>query len=78
MEEAGLEIVTAQEFIGRFTFTDVGAIVYYLRAVPWLVPGFAVASHLEGLLALQARLERGEGLSFRAGKFLIEARKPGH
>ena len=76
VKDAGLEIVTAREFIGRLSFTEVGAIVYYLRAVPWLVPGFSVASHLAGLQALQARQERGEGLSFRAGKFLIEAKKP--
>lgn len=76
LKDAGLEIVTAREYIGRLSFTDVGAIVYYLRAVPWLVPGFSVATHQGGLLALQARQERGEGLSFRAGKFLIEAKKP--
>ena len=76
LEQAGLEIVTAREWAGKLTFTDVGAIVYYLRAVPWMVAGFSVASHLDGLLALQARLERGEPLSFWAGKYLLEARKP--
>jgi SAM-dependent methyltransferase len=75
LKAAGLEIVMAQAFYGRLSFTDVGAIVYYLRAVPWLVEGFSVETHLEGLLALQARFERGEGLNFRAGKFFIEAKK---
>ena len=76
LQAAGLAIVTGQEYFGKLTFSDVGAIVYYLRAVPWLVPGFAVNTHLDGLLQLQARLDRGEGLSFQAGKFLIEAQKP--
>lgn len=81
IRDAGLTIVTAEDWTGRFTFTDVGAIVYYLKAVPWLVPGFSMATHLEGLLALQARLETEAGqpevaLSFVAKKFLIEARKP--
>jgi SAM-dependent methyltransferase len=75
VKDAGLTVVTAENWSGVFTFTDVGAIVYYLKAVPWLVPGFSVATHLDGLLALQARLEEGE-LSFAAKKFLIEARKP--
>lgn len=70
---AGLKIVTAEEWWGELAFSDVGSIVYYLRAVPWLVPGFAVETHLAGLLELQAWLERGERLSFLAGKFLIEA-----
>jgi SAM-dependent methyltransferase len=75
LRSAGLSIVQSQEWSGRLSFTDVGAIVYYLKAVPWLVPGFSVETHLQHLLALQRRLERNEGLSFVAGKYLIEARK---
>ena len=56
-------------------FTDVGAIVYYLKAIPWVVPGFTVKSHLRYLLVLQERLEAGEELGFYAAKFLIEASK---
>lgn len=74
-KDTGLTIVTAEDWSGKFTFTDVGAIVYYLRAVQWLVPGFSVATHLDGLLALQSRLEKEGALSFAAKKFLIEARK---
>jgi hypothetical protein len=50
---------------------------YYLKAIPWLVDGFSVQTHLEPLLALQDRLERGDGLVFEARKYLVEARKPG-
>lgn len=77
LEAAGLSIVDAQDWAGTLAFTDVTAIVYYLKAVPWLVDGFAVDTHLEYLLALQARLEQGEGLVFEARKYLVETRKPG-
>jgi SAM-dependent methyltransferase len=76
IKDAGLTIVTAEDWSGVFTFMDVGAIVYYLKAVPWLVPGFSVATHLDGLLALQAELETRGELRFAAKKFLIEAQKP--
>jgi SAM-dependent methyltransferase len=76
IEDAGLTMATAEDWSGKFTFTDVGAIVYYLKAVPWLVPGFSVATHLDGLLALQDKLEKEGELSFAAKKFFIEARKP--
>jgi SAM-dependent methyltransferase len=76
LQAAGMKIIIAQDYFGRLTFSDVGAIVYYLRAVPWLVPGFSVETHLDGLLALQARHESGQPLSFQAGKYLIEAQKP--
>ena len=77
LKAAGLTILDVQDFSGKLTFTDVGAIVYYLRAVPWLVPDFSVESHLDCLNRLQHRLERGEALAFRARKYLIEARKVG-
>jgi SAM-dependent methyltransferase len=75
LKNAGLTILVAEEWSGTFSFTDVGAIVYYLKAIPWLVEGFSVETHLEHLLALQSRLERGEGLTFEARKYLIKARK---
>jgi SAM-dependent methyltransferase len=73
LQAAGLAITDTQEWSGQLAFTDVGAIVYYLKAVPWLVPGFSVDTHTQYLLALQRRLENGEALAFTARKYLIEA-----
>jgi SAM-dependent methyltransferase len=75
LKAAGLTIANSQEWTGRLAFIDVGAIVYYLKAVPWLVPGFSVEAHLQPLLSLQRRLERGGELVFTARKYLIEALK---
>jgi SAM-dependent methyltransferase len=76
LQDAGLEIINVQDWSGDLTFTDVGAIVYYLKAVPWLVAGFSVESHLEYLLELQKQLENKESLTFTARKYLMEAGKP--
>lgn len=75
LETAGLEIVDAQEWSGKLAFSDVGAIVYFLKATPWLVPGFTVEPHIEHLLRLQSRVLEGENLVFEARKYLIKARK---
>ena len=77
LEAAGLEIRTVETWQGKLTFHDVGAIVYYLKAVSWLVPGFSVATHTDDLLRLHACLEREGPLDFEARKFLIEAIKRG-
>ena len=74
LEAAGLTIVNIQEWEGNLSFSDVGAIVYYLKAVSWLVPGFAVETHLRPLFVLQDRLEAGEGLHFYSARYIIEAR----
>jgi SAM-dependent methyltransferase len=75
LQAAGLKIVDLLEWSGQLAFTDVGAIIYYLNAVPWLVPGFSVDSHLMYLLQMQERLENGKQLIFTARKYLIEAQK---
>ena len=75
LRAAGMIVDDTQEWSGKLAFTDVGAIVYYLRAVPWLVPGFSVETHLSYLLTLEQRLESGEGLTFVARKYLIEGHK---
>lgn len=75
LKAAGLTVTNTQEWSGQLSFTDVGAIVYYLKAVPWLVPGFSVETHSKHLLTLQRRLESGDGLVFVARKYLIEAHK---
>jgi SAM-dependent methyltransferase len=72
----GLELIAVREYTGAECFADVGAIVYFLKAIPWLVPGFTVATHAEVLLDLHERVMRGEELCFTTRHYLIEARKP--
>lgn len=75
-EAAGLEVVDVRDARLGMEFHDVGAVVYFLRKVIWIVPGFDVDKHLDRLRRLHERIE-AEG-SFRAcsARFLIEARKP--
>ena len=75
LKAAGLTILVIEEWSGKLSFVDVGAIVYYLKAVPWLVPGFSVETHSKYLFELQRRLASGDELAFVARKYLIEARK---
>lgn len=75
LEAAGLTIRDLKEWSGKVSFTDVGALVYYLKAVPWMVPGFSVDTHLKHLLTLQRQLEEGRTLTFTDRRYMIEARK---
>ena len=76
LQQAGLTMIAVQDWSGALTFADVGAIVYYLKAIPWLVPRFSVTTHARHLQQLQRRLDRGKQLTFVAKQYLIEARKP--
>jgi SAM-dependent methyltransferase len=73
---AGLELLQGEDWRGKFVFKDVGALVYYLKAIPWLVPGFSVERHFEQLLLLQARFEHEGELVFANMRYWLEARQP--
>ncbi len=77
LEAVGLTIETVETWRGDLVFHDVGAIVYYLKAVPWLVPGFSVETHTDTLMRLERQRQREGPLVYAARKYLIEARKPG-
>ena len=76
LKRVGLELIDRREWSGTLAFRDVGAVVYYLKAVPWLVPGFSVDAHFDRLLALQRQLETRGLLAFKAMNYLLEAGKP--
>lgn len=71
----GFEVRRGEEWRGPVTFLDVGAVVYFLKAIPWVVQGFDLERHLGVLEALQASLRAGQPLQFTYSRFLIEAIK---
>jgi SAM-dependent methyltransferase len=73
--EAGFDVLRGQGWLGNIHYLDVGALVYDLKAIPWVLPGFTVDSHIEELIRLQQRLEDEGTLHFRQSRFLIKARK---
>jgi len=75
LRAAGLEVSDVRDWHGRFAFKDVGAVVYYLKAVPWLVPGFSVTTHLDRVRHLQSKLDAGVELAFTTRSYLIEAKR---
>ncbi|MFI6345014.1 class I SAM-dependent methyltransferase [Streptomyces sp. NPDC050560] len=75
-EEAGLDVVDLRYERLRMEFCDIGAVVYFLRKVIWIVPEFSVARH-HGLLRRLDAAIRAEGpFVAHSTRFLIEARKP--
>jgi SAM-dependent methyltransferase len=74
-EAVGLAVVDLREATLRTVFHDVGAVVYFLRKVIWIVPGFTVDRYRDRLEAMHARIEAGGPFVAHATRFLIEARK---
>lgn len=75
IRNAGFSIEKAEEWRGKRTFLDVGAIVYYLRAIPWIVKGFSADTHSKYLERLQTKLTQGDKLEFTDSRYLILLKK---
>jgi SAM-dependent methyltransferase len=75
-EAAGLEVVDLRSEQLDMRFFDVGAVVYYLRKVIWMVPDFSVEKYRDRLLSMHEYIEHEGYFASPVSRFLIEARKP--
>lgn len=75
-EHAGLTVTELRSERLRTEFFDVGAVVYFLRLVVWIVPGFTVERFADRLRAMHDHITREGAFVDFATRFLIEATKP--
>lgn len=74
-EDAGFEIVQAQEVYRPIKFYDVGAFVWFARIIEWEFPGFSVERCFEQLLKMQTMIEKNGCIEGTIHRYLIVARK---
>jgi SAM-dependent methyltransferase len=75
LKSVGFRVVDAKEAFPVYSFLDVGAVVYYLRAIPWLVDDFSVEKYRERLLAMHKHIQKYGGFTVKDQLFFIEATK---
>jgi len=73
--ETGFHIERAEKATLVSKFIDIGAVVYYLKAIPWQVEGFSVETHYSQLVHLHNIIERQGEFIATAHRFLIIASK---
>ncbi len=73
---AGLEVVDLRSESLLVEFFDVGAVVYFLRKVIWIVPDFTVEKYRDRLVDLHRLIEREGRFVAHSRRLLVEARKP--
>jgi hypothetical protein len=75
-QSAGLTVTDLRAESLRTEFFDIGAVVYFLRKVIWIVPGFTADGYRAKLKMLHDQItERGPFVA-TTRRFLIEAVKP--
>lgn len=75
LETVGLKILEQKEDLTKTRFYDVGAIVYYLKAVPWQVPDFTVEKYFDKLVEIHNIIERLGYIDFTCHRFFVMGAK---
>ncbi len=72
---AGLQLLDLREESLEVAFFDIGAVVHFLRKVPWTVPDFTVERYHDRLADLHAEIVRDGRFVSHSQRYLIEMRK---
>jgi len=74
-KNAGMEIAECQENIGKMRFNDIGAIVYYLKCIPWQVKDFSIDKYYKKLEIMNDIIEKNGYMDFVLHRFYIMIKK---
>lgn len=56
-------------------FYDIGAIVFYLKAIPWQVPNFTVEKYFKRLKGIDNLIQKEGYIDFTCHRFFVIANK---
>jgi hypothetical protein len=76
IEDAGGHVIERKEEFFITRFHDVGAVVYYLKAVPWEVPDFSIEKYWHQLVEIHHLLQQEGSVDIPFHSFLLVAQKP--
>ncbi|HET7578483.1 MAG TPA: class I SAM-dependent methyltransferase [Bacillales bacterium] len=74
-ETADFRILKKKKAYPKTRFYDIGAVVYYIKAIPWQIPDFSVEKHRDLLKELHERILQDGFLEVRSDRFLSIAVK---
>jgi SAM-dependent methyltransferase len=75
LRAAGFKILDEKTCRIQYRFHDIGAVVYFLKACEWQIPGFSAAAYRERLLAMHEQIQKQGVFESSGERFLIIAEK---
>ena len=75
LERAGFTIIDQREQHYQSYFHDSGALLYYLKAIPWQVEDFTVDKYYDRLADIHRRIEKEGAFPVGCHRFLVKAVK---
>ncbi len=74
LEKHGFKILQRKEEFPLQRFYDIGALVYYLKAIPWHVPDFTIEKYRELLYAIHQTIVRKGYFDVKQHRFMLVAK----
>ncbi|MFL8937293.1 class I SAM-dependent methyltransferase [Rossellomorea oryzaecorticis] len=74
LEKNSFQVLYSQEEFPFQRFYDVGALVYYLKAIPWQVPGFSVKRFENKLYDIHKIIQEKGFFEVKQHRFMIKAK----
>lgn len=74
LEQNGFEVIYCKEEYPIQRFYDVGALVYYLKAIPWQIPGFKIDNYKEKLFEVHKSIQSNGFFDVKQHRFILMAR----
>ena len=75
LREVGLKIIEKCESFPKLRFYDIGAIIYYLKAVPWQITDFSIDKYYDSLKKVHNKIQEKGFIDIKEHRFLIVAQK---
>ena len=75
LEEAGFSIIEKNEALTTSRCFDIGALVYYLKAIPWQIEDFTLQKYLEKLKKLHKKILREKYFEMTNHRFCVISTK---
>ena len=76
LKNAGFRVAEELESTYPSFFSDVGAVVYFLKHAPWEIPDFDTEKYREPLRELHEKITREGKLKVTTSRFYVKATKP--
>ncbi|MCG1023629.1 class I SAM-dependent methyltransferase [Sutcliffiella horikoshii] len=73
LEDYGFQVLISKKEYPIQRFYDIGALIYYLKAIPWQVVDFRVEDYLDPLYDLHLKINREGYLDIRQDRFILKA-----
>lgn len=75
LEAAGLVVEDAREAFVEKRYLDVGALIYFVKAIPWQFTDFSLEDNIERFRPVHDAIERDGSLRTHMHRILLRARK---